>query len=151
MRLISMRTVTNHEDMLMTRIRTAVSGALAGTGLLAASLAGPATPALAQVDPCVQRVVVSNNSGFVLSYQLSDRTGTTTTPTDRYPVNQSRATDLSFTDYAAGTDVRPIITPYGGGTATPAGQFVSYCDNGQTATYIVTGTIMSYQVTLIGG
>lgn len=135
----------------MNKIRTAVSAALAGTGVFALTLAGPAAPALAQVDPCVQRVVVSNNSAFVLSYVLSDRTGTTTNPTDRYPVNQSRATDLTFTDYAAGTDVRPIVTPLGGGNPTPAGQFVSFCDNGQTATYIVTGTLNSFQVTLIGG
>jgi len=99
----------------------------------------------------VQRIVVANNSAFVLSYVLSDRTGTTTTPTDRYPVNQSRATDLTFTDYATGTDVRPIVTPLGGGNATPAGRFVSFCDNGQTATYIVTGTLNDYQATLIGG
>jgi hypothetical protein len=135
----------------MNRIRTAVSTALATGGVVAATLAGPAAPALAQVDPCVQRVVVSNNSGFVLSYVLSDRTGTTTTPTDEYPVNQSRATDLGFTDYPAGTDVRPVVTPLGGGNPTPAGQFVSFCDNGQTATYIVTGTLNDFQVTLIGG
>jgi hypothetical protein len=135
----------------MNRIRTAVSAALAGAGLLAVTLAGSAAPALAQVAPCVQRVLVSNNSAFVLSYVLSDRTGTTTTPTDRYPVNQFRATDLTFTDYATGTDVRPIVTPLGGGNPTPAGQFVSFCDNGQTATYIVTGTLNDFQVTLIGG
>lgn len=133
----------------MTRNR-ALRTALAATGAVAATLAGPASPAAAQVDPCVQRVVVSNNSAFVLSYVLSDRTGTTTTPTDRYPVNQSRSTDLTFTDFAAGTDVRPVVSALAGDT-TPASQFVSFCDNGQTATYIVTGTTTDFQVTLIGG
>jgi hypothetical protein len=135
----------------MTRTRTAFTTALATAGAVAAvTVAGPVSPAAAQVDPCVQRVVVSNNSAFVLSYVLSDRTGVSTTPSDQYPVNQSRATDLSFTDFAAGTDVRPVVSALAGDT-TPAGQFVSFCDNGQTATYIVTGTTTDFQVTLIGG
>jgi hypothetical protein len=135
----------------MNRTRTAVSAALATAGIAAAGVVGSASPALAQVAPCVQRVVVSNNAGFNLSYVLSDRTGTTTTPTEQYAINQARATDLSFTDFAANTDVRPIVTPQGGGSTTPAGQFVSYCDNGQTATYIVTGTLNDFQIALIGG
>lgn len=133
----------------MNRTRTAISAALATAGIAGATL-GSASPAAAAVDPCVQRVVVSNNSSFVLSYVLNDRTGAATTPTDQYPVNQSRATDLTFTNYAAGTDVRPIVSALSGDT-TPANQFVSFCDNGQTATYIVTGTLNDYQVTLIGG
>jgi hypothetical protein len=135
----------------MNRTRTAISTALATAGVAAVTVVGSASPAFAQVDPCVQRVVVSNNAAFNLSYVLSDRTGVTTTASEQYSQNQARATDLTFTDFAAGTDVRPIVTPLGGGSATPAGQFVSFCDNGQTATYIVTGTLNSFQVTLIGG
>lgn len=136
----------------MNRTRTAISATLATAGVVAATVVGSAGPALAQVDPCVQRVVVSNNAAFNLSYTLSDRTGVvTTTPTEQYSQNQARATDLTFTDFAAGTDVRPIITPQGGGSPTPAGQFVSFCDNGQTATYIVTGSLFDFQVDLIGG
>jgi hypothetical protein len=134
----------------MNRTRTVVSTALATAGIAAATLIGTAGPAAAAVSPCVQRVVVSNNSSFVLSYVLSDRTGVTTTPSDEYPVNQSRATDLTFTNFAADTDVRPVVSANSGST-TPAGQFVSFCDNGQTATYIVTGTLNDYQITLIGG
>lgn len=130
--------------------RKAISAALATLGVAAATLGGPASPAAAQVDPCVQRIVVSNNAAFVLSYAVSNRTGVTTTPTDRYPVNQFRSTDLTFTDFAAGEDVRPIVTAQSGGTQ-PAAQFVSFCDNGQTATYIVTGTLNDISVTLIGG
>lgn len=134
----------------MNTARTAFHAALATAGAIAATVVGPAAPALAQVDPCVQRVVVSNNAAFNLSYVLTDRTGVSTTPTDRYPVHQFRSTDLTATSFGAASDVRPLVTPQGGGSPQPGDRFVSFCDNGQTATYIVTGTLNDYRVTLIG-
>lgn len=136
----------------MNMTRKAFTAALATTGAVAAAtFAGPASPAAAQVNPCVQRIVVSNNSAFVLSYALSNRLGVTTVSSDRYPVTQWRSTDLTTTTFTAGEDVRPVITALGGGSSQPADQFVSFCDNGQTATYTVTGTLNDISVTLIGG
>jgi hypothetical protein len=125
--------------------------ALATIGATAATtFGGPAAPASAQVEPCVQRIVVFNNSAFILSYALSDRDGTTTESTDEYPVTQFRSTDLTTTAYAEGDDVRPVVSAQSGGTQ-PADRFVSFCDNGQTATYTVTGTLNDIRVTLIDG
>lgn len=115
----------------------ALTTALATVGAIAAA---PASPAAAQVDPCVQRIVVFNNSGTILSYVLTNRTGVSNAPTDEYPVNQFRTTDLTTTTFTAGEDLRPVVTVQGGDTV-PASNFVSYCDNGQTATYTVTGTV----------
>lgn len=134
--------------------RKVLTGVLAATGA-AGMIAAAAQPAAAassalQVDPCVQRIVVSNNSGAIISYVLSTREGVTNTATDEYPVNQWRTTDLTTTEFTAGVDLRPIVSTLGGNNATPAPNFVSYCDNGQTATYIVTGTADSLNITLIG-
>jgi len=132
-------------------VRRTTLTALATLGVMTATtLGGPAAPASAQVDPCVQRIVVFNNSAFIQSYALSDRQGVTTASTDEYPVNQFRSTDLTTTAYAEGDDVRPVVSAQAGGTQ-PADRFVSFCDNGQTATYTVTGTVNDIRVTLIDG
>jgi hypothetical protein len=134
----------------MNGTRKAFTTALATAGAITAVTVGaPASPAAAQVDPCVQRVVVSNNSGGILSYVLSNRLGVTNTATDQYPVNQWRTTDLTTTAFTEGEDVRPIVSVQAGDTV-PANNFVSFCANGQTATYTVTGTINDISITLIG-
>jgi len=130
------------------RRKTLTTTALLALGAAGTTFGIPATPASAQVDPCVQRVVVFNNSAFIFSYALSDRTGVSTPSTDEYPVNQFRSTDLTTTDYAEGDDVRPVVDAQAGGTQ-PADRFVSFCRNGQTATYTVTGTLTDIRVTLI--
>lgn len=96
----------------------------------------------------MQRVAVVNNAAFVMSFALVTRTGTPTPATDAYPVNQWRTTDLTTTDVPEGTDVRPLVSATAGGTGL-GNRFVSYCANGQTATYTVTGTTTSFSVTLL--
>ncbi|MFY1698053.1 MULTISPECIES: hypothetical protein [unclassified Solwaraspora] len=123
----------------------AVAGALVAT---AAAVAVP-SPASAQAEPCVQRVAVVNNAGFVMSFQVATSTGLQTSATDTYPINQWRVIDLTTTALPVGADVRPVVDAVAGATRTPSG-FVSYCVNGQTATYTVTGTTFDYRVTLIG-
>ncbi|GGJ70483.1 hypothetical protein [Streptomyces lacrimifluminis] len=107
-----------------------------------------ATAAPAQAQPCVQKVAVVNNAGFVLSWAASARTGEQSAPTDDYPINQTRIIDLSTTALPEGTDIRPYVEAVGG-TNEYGSSYVSYCDNGQTATYSVTGTTFDYSVTLL--
>jgi hypothetical protein len=134
----------------MSRVLTGVLAATGAAGMIAAGAQpAAAAPSALQVDPCVQRIVVSNNSGGILSYVLSTREGVTNTATDQYPVNQWRTTDLTTTEFAEGTDLRPIVSVQAGDTV-PAPNFVSFCANGQTATYIVTGTINDINIALIG-
>ncbi|MFF4031332.1 hypothetical protein ACFYZ2_16510 [Streptomyces sviceus] len=104
-----------------------------------------AAAAPAQAQPCVQKVAVVNNAGFVLSWAATARAGEQSAPTDEYPINQTRVIDLSTTSFAEGTDVRPYVEAVGG-TKEFGSSYVSYCDNGQTATYTVTGTTFDYAV-----
>lgn len=107
-----------------------------------------AAAAPAQTQPCVQKVAVVNNAGFVLSWAASARTGEQSAPTGDYPINQTRIIDLSTTALPEGTDIRPYVEAVGG-TNQYGSSYVSYCDNGQTATYTVTGTTFDYSVTLL--
>lgn len=107
-----------------------------------------AAPASAQAVPCVQKVAVVNNGGFVLNFQLTTRDGQLSAPTDTYPINQWRVVDLAATPFAEGIDVRPLVHATAGNT-TPGNVFVSYCANGQTATYTASGTTTDYSVTLL--
>jgi hypothetical protein len=122
---------------------------------LAASLAGAAgllgltaSPAAAQAVPCVQKVAVVNNGGFVINFQLTTRDGQVSAPTDDYPINQWRLVDLTSTSLAEGVDVRPLVHATAGDDVL-GNNFVSYCVNGQTATYTAGGTTLNYTVTLL--
>jgi len=127
--------------------RRVASGIVAATGAIGLLTAGSAAPALAQAAPCVQNIAVLNNAAFLLSFQVSTRTGVSSTPTGSYPVNQYRVIDLTSTPITAGQDVRPVVTAVAGDTvASPT--FVSYCTNGQTATYAAYGTTLNFSVTL---
>lgn len=119
--------------------------ATAGAGVLA--LAGPASPAAAQEGPCVQNIAVINNGAFTMSFLVSNRVGISSTPTDSYAINNFRVIDLTSTPIPVGDDVRPVVSATAGNTvASPT--FVSYCANGQTATYTATGTTLNFSVTL---
>ncbi|GAA0387230.1 MULTISPECIES: hypothetical protein [Micromonospora] len=83
-----------------------------------------------------------------MSFNVVTRTGTPTPSTDTYPINQWRVIDLTTTDIPEGTDVRPVVSATAGNTV-PGNRFVSYCQNGQTATYTASGTTLDYQVTLV--
>jgi len=139
----------------LTTARTALLGSLA-VGALALTATGPAAAAPGQSDavgalaaPCVQKVSVVNNGGFTMSFQLTTREGSLTPATDVYPINQLRTIDLAATEVPEGTDVRPVVTATAGDTVL-GNTFVSYCLNGQTATYTASGTTLDYTVTLIG-
>ncbi|MDY7089732.1 MAG: hypothetical protein SYR96_32085 [Actinomycetota bacterium] len=120
--------------------------ALLGAAGLVGALASPA--AAAPADPCVQKVAVVNNGGFVMNFQLTTRDGQLSAPTDTYPINQWRIVDLASTPFAEGVDVRPLVNATAGDTV-PGNVFVSYCANGQTATYTASGTTLDYSVTLL--
>ena len=125
-------------------IRNAVVVAAGAASIVALA----AAPAAAQAVPCVQKVAVVNNGGFTMNFQLTTRDGQLSAPTDTYPINQWRVVDLAATPFAEGIDVRPLVNATAGDTA-PGNVFVSYCANGQTATYSASGTTMDYSVTLL--
>ena len=127
--------------------RTALTAAALTLAGSAGAVALSAQPAAA-APPCVQKISVVNNAAFVMSYRVQTREGITGAPTDNYPVNQTRTTDLSATELPLGADVRPLVSAVAGDTNL-GNVFVSYCDNGQTATYTVTGTTMDFRVTLL--
>jgi hypothetical protein len=132
---------------MVTGTRRVASGIIAATGAIGLLTAGSAAPASAQAAPCVQNIAVLNNAAFVMSFLVSTRTGITSAPTDNYPVNQYRVINLTSTPITVGEDVRPVVTAVAGDTvASPT--FVSYCTNGQTATYAAYGTTLNFSVTL---
>jgi hypothetical protein len=139
--------------MLMTAItnvfRTTAAAALAVGGLTAAA-ASPAAAAPVEplASPCVQKIAVVNNGGFTINFQITTRTGELSAATDTYPVNQWRLIDLTSTPLTAGDDVRPLVHATAGDDVL-GNVFVSYCANGQTATYTASGTTLDYQVTLL--
>ncbi|RAJ39985.1 hypothetical protein K353_03473 [Kitasatospora sp. SolWspMP-SS2h] len=113
----------------------------------------PATAALAAptatAQPCVQKINVVNNGAYVLSWQASTRTGRLSAATENYPVNQSRTIDLTSAGFPEGAEVRPLVKVVAG-TQAFGNLYVSYCANGQSATYTATGTTLSPSVTLLG-
>jgi hypothetical protein len=130
--------------MKFTRIAVTAAVTLAATTGLTAAVAAPAQAAA----PCVQKIAVNNNAGFTMSFRVVTREGITSAPTDVYPINQWRVVDLTATELPVGADVRPLVSATAGNDVL-GNNFVSYCDNGQTATYSVTGTTLNYQVTLL--
>jgi hypothetical protein len=137
--------------MTRTATRTAATAALATAGLagllgVAAQPAAAAPAALA--TPCVQKIAVVNNGGFVINFQVTTRDGQLSAPTDDYPINQWRLVDLTSTPLAEGVDVRPLVHATAGDDVL-GNNFVSYCVNGQTATYTASGTTLNYTVTLL--
>jgi hypothetical protein len=135
-----------------TRIRAGVTASLAAAGI-AGILGATAQPAAAaptaqQATPCVQKIAVVNNGGFTINFQVTTRDGQLSAPTDTYPINQWRIVDLTSTPLTEGDDVRPLVHATAGDDVA-GNVFVSYCANGQTATYTASGTTMDYSVTLL--
>jgi hypothetical protein len=130
--------------------RATAATALAVGGLTAA-VASPAAaaPAAPQATaPCVQKIAVVNNGGFTINFQITTRTGELSAATDTYPINQWRLVDLASTPLTVGDDVRPLVHATAGND-TLGNVFVSYCANGETATYTASGTTLNYTVTLL--
>jgi hypothetical protein len=130
--------------------RTTMTAALATAGLagLLGVAVGAQPAAAAPATPCVQKIAVINNGAYTVSFTVTNRVGITSAPTDTYPINNYRVIDLTGTPIPAGDDVRPVITATAGNTV-PSADFVSFCANGQTATYSATGTTLSPQATLV--
>ncbi|WP_030443693.1 hypothetical protein [Actinoplanes subtropicus] len=125
--------------------RTLATATAAAAGVTALTVAPSA--AFAQATPCVQNIAVINNGAYAMSFVVSSRTGITSTPTDTYLINNFRLVDLTATPIPEGQDVRPVVTATAGNTE-PSADFVSFCANGQTATYSATGTTLDVRVTL---
>lgn len=121
------------------------TAAFAATG--AVTLASPASPAFAQATPCVQNIAVINNGAYSMSFLVSNRVGISSAPSDSYQINNYRLIDLTASPIPEGDDVRPIVSATAGNTE-PSADFVSFCANGQTATYSATGTTLNVSVTL---
>jgi hypothetical protein len=129
----------------VTRVLATAAAATAAAGVV--TVAGPSSPAFAQVGPCVQNIAVINNGAYSVSFVVSNRVGITSTPTDSFNINNFRLIDLTATPIPAGDEVRPIISVQSGNTE-PSDEFVTFCANGQTATYTATGTTLNPDVTL---
>jgi hypothetical protein len=129
-------------------IRPTLTAVGAATAVAAALTVGfPPSAAFAQAAPCVQNIAVINNGAYAMSFTVSSRTGITSTPTDTYLINSFRLIDLTATPIPEGQDVRPVVTATAGNTE-PSADFVSFCANGQTATYSATGATLDVRVTL---
>lgn len=128
--------------------RKILTSAVVTTAAVAGAVTVGAQPAAAQAVPCVQRVAVINNGAYSMSFTVATRVGITSTPTDTYNINNFRVIDLTSTPITEGDDVRPIVSATAGDT-TPSERFVSFCANGQTATFVATGTTMNISVTLL--
>jgi hypothetical protein len=134
--------------MTRTAAKAAAAAAFVTAGLLGVGAQPAAAAAAALAAPCVQKIAVVNNGGFVINFQVTTRDGQLSAPTDDYPVNQWRLVDLTSTPLAEGVDVRPLVHATAGDDVL-GNTFVSYCVNGQTATYTASGTTLNYTVTLL--
>lgn len=131
-----------------TTMRRVLSTAAAATVVAGTVTLAAGSPAFAAASPCVQNIAVINNGAYAVSFLVTNRAGIPSTQTDSYLINDFRLIDLTATPIPAGDDVRPVISPTAGND-TPSADFVSYCANGQTATYSATGTTTDPQVTLV--
>ena len=92
-----------------------------------------------------------NNGGFVMSFEVryggQDGKELASGATERYPINQTKTVDMEeAAGIRPGSLMHPRIAAVAGGTKD--GPPVEYTPNGQTATYIVTGTTFSIEVAL---
>src|SRR5690349_6413675 len=89
---------------IASRRRVAVTAGLAAAGLAGLLGAAAQPAAAAPAAPCVQKIAVVNNGGFVLNFQITTREGQLSAPTDTYPINQWRLIDLTSTPLEEGVD-----------------------------------------------
>jgi hypothetical protein len=133
-------------------VSTAKKAAVVAAGIAglvgAAAQPAAAAPAETLAAPCVQKISVVNNGGFTANFQVVTREGVQSAPTDTYPINEWRIVDLTATPLTEGSDVRPLVHATAGDDVF-GNVYVSYCANGQTATYTASGTTLDYQVTLL--
>ena len=97
----------------------------------------------------VQNIACVNDAGFVMSFYVQVGNGLRTAGSGNYPIDQHRVIDLGDIGCGEGEDIWPVVSAVFG--KTHSGSHVTFAKNGQTATYEVRGTTLSYSVTLIGG
>lgn len=98
----------------------------------------------------VQKIACSNHAGFVMSFKAVCSDGGSN-DTDNYPINQTRVIDLAETALPEGTEVWPEVHPVFGPSRQSEPAHVQFALNGQTATYVVRSTALTYSVELVGG
>ena len=96
----------------------------------------------------VQKIACVNNAGLVMSFKAMTE-GAVSEPTVNYPINQTRIIDLASTPFREGLELWPEVSAVLGKTEQ-ADQHIVFKLNGQTATYDVSGTTLSYSIRLIG-
>src|SRR5215467_1784486 len=96
----------------------------------------------------VQSISCDNDAGIVMSFSVAytdDNTGDTLTYGDSgsYPIDQARTIDVGPSGLPEGTWIWARVWPTGeiGGQYVDADRKVKYYNNGNTATYQVTGVI----------
>ena len=94
---------------MSSRLRNTVLATAASASLVLAAVpaaaAAPEGDAAAQAVPCVQKMAVVNNAGFVLSFTPTTRAGVQTPSSDQYPINQYRTLDLALANLPADTEI----------------------------------------------
>lgn len=97
----------------------------------------------------VQSIACSNAAGFVMSFKIralnDDGTAAFLGDSDEYPIDQTRSIDLSGLGIAEGTWVTPQVYAVWG-VGNEGDHYCVYAQNGETATYNVSGTTLSYSV-----
>jgi hypothetical protein len=100
-----------------------------------------------------QKIAVANNAALVVAFtvQYKDSQGKEgfSPKTDQFPFAQSATVDLTnLSGVKSGVKMRPRIAPVGG--AEKDGPEVEFAENGLTATYAVTGNLVTgYEVALL--
>jgi hypothetical protein len=105
----------------------------------------------------VRAIACVNNAAFVMSFgfeifdvQIPATVILEGVDSGNYPIDQTRSIDLATTGIAEGTPIRPQVRAVWGDTNL-GNRWVTYANNGETATYDVRGTTLNYSVDLIGG
>lgn len=101
------------------------------------------------VELFVQHIACTNNAGFVMWFEIDRPAGGRAGRSGRFPVNQTRGVDLATLSFngqplRVGDEVRPRVRAVAG--RLRLGTNVRYADNGQTATFTVRGTTLSFSV-----
>ena len=95
----------------------------------------------------VQKIAVVNDAGFVMNFDV-ETTGGKTDSSGNYPIDQSRSIDFGDTPFREGIEIWPVVHAILGKTKS-ADEHVVFKMNGQTATYEVKGTTLSYSIKLL--
>ncbi len=100
----------------------------------------------------VQKIAVANNAALMVAFtvQFNDQDGKegASPTTDHYPFAQSTTVDMAkLAGVKPGVKMKPRISPVA--AKQKDGPEVQFAENGQTATYTVTGTALDYKISLL--